>query len=256
MSALHHVRRGSGPPLVLLHGLGMDWRGWEPVLDRLAATREVIAVDLPGHGASPMIDRRPDCYALTDAVHELIGDTRPAVAGVSTGGGVALELARRGAVSSACAISPIGFWTDAERTWCQQSLRNQAVLGPRLRPVAPALLGNPVTRTLQLGQVYGKPWKVPGEVALRTLDTFLGTAGFEATNDAFDDYVFTRGDELRDVPVTVLWGTHDWLLLPRSGRRVPRAIPHARMTWLEGCGHIPFWDDPDLVTRLVLESTG
>ena len=255
MSGLHHVRRGSGPPLVLLHGLGMDWRGWEPVLDRLAEEREVIAVDLPGHGASPRLDRRPDCYALTDAVQELIGDTRPAVAGVSTGGGVALELARRGAVASACAISPIGFWTDAERKWCQQSLRNQAVLGPRLRPLAPALLGNPVGRTLQLGQVFGKPWKVPGDVALRTLDTFLGTAGFEATNDAFDHYVFTRGEELRDVPVTVLWGTHDWLLLPRSGRRVPRAIPHARLTWLEGCGHIPFWDDPELVTRLVLESS-
>ena len=255
MSALHHVRRGSGPPLVLLHGLGMDWRGWEPVLDRLAASREVIAVDLPGHGASPMLDRRPDCYALTDAVQELIGDTRPAVAGVSTGGGVALELARRGAVSSACAISPIGFWTDAERKWCQQSLRNQAALGPSLRPIAPALLGNPVTRTLQLGQVYGKPWKVPGEAALRTLETFLGCEGFEATNDAFDDYVFTRGEELRDVPVTVLWGTRDWLLLPREGRRVARTIPHARMTWLQDCGHIPFWDDPELVTRLVLEST-
>src|SRR4051812_50073793 len=89
MSALHHVRRGSGPPLVLLHGLGMDWRGWEPLLDRLAAEREVIAVDLPGHGGSPPLDRRPDCYALTDAVAQLIGDSRPAVAGGSAGGGVA-----------------------------------------------------------------------------------------------------------------------------------------------------------------------
>ena len=254
MAALHHVRRGSGPPLVLLHGLGMDWQGWGPVLDGLAASREVIAVDLPGHGASPMLDRRPDCYALTDAVQALIGDTRPAVAGVSTGGGIALELARRGAVSSATAISPIGFWTDAERKWCQESLRNQARLGPALRPIAPALARNPVARTLQFGQVFGRPWKLPADVAVRTLDTFLGTPGFEATNDAFDHYVFTRGEQLAGVPVTVLWGSHDWLLLPRCGRRVPRVIPHARLTWLEGCGHIPFWDDTELVTRLVLES--
>src|SRR4051812_42704272 len=255
MAALHHVRRGSGPQLVLLHGLGMDWRGWEPVLDRLAASREVIAVDLPGHGDSPVLDRRPDCYALTDAVQAFLGESRPHVAGVSTGGGVALELARRGVVASATAISPIGFWTPGERRWCQQSLRNQAVLGPRLRPVAPALLGNPVGRTMQLWQAYGRPWKVPGEAALRTLDTFLGTPGFEATNNAFDDYVFTRGEQLRDVPVTVLWGTRDFLLLSRCGRRVPRAIPHARFSWLEGCGHLPFWDDTDLVTRLVLESS-
>ena len=259
MAALHHVTLGPGDggrPLVLLHGLGMDWRGWEPVLDRLARTREVIAVDLPGHGGSEPLDRRPDCYALTDAVASLVGDGRPDVAGISTGAGVALELARRGLVSSATAISPIGFWTPRERAWCQQSLRNQAVLGPRIRPVAPLLLGNPVTRTLQMGQVFGRPWKMPADAALRTLDTFLGTVGFEATNDAFDHYVFGRGSELRDVPVTVLWGTRDWLLVPRSARRVPRAIPHARFEWLPGCGHIPFWDDPDLVTRLVLEGSG
>src|SRR3954469_19680173 len=100
MSALHHVRRGSGPPLMLLHGLGMDWRGWEPILSRLAQSREVIAVALPGHGRSPMLSRRPDCYALTDAVQELIGDARPAVAGVSTGGGVAPEPGRGGAGGS------------------------------------------------------------------------------------------------------------------------------------------------------------
>jgi pimeloyl-ACP methyl ester carboxylesterase len=233
----------------------MDWRGWEPVLSRLAESREVISVDLPGHGQSAPLSRRPDCYALTDAVQELIGDARPAVAGVSTGGGIALELARRGAISSAVAISPIGFWTPQERRWCQESLRNQARLGPLLRPLAPAILGTAFGRTTQLGQAFGKPWKVPAEVAVQTLDTFLATPGFEATNDAFDDYVFTRGDELRDVPVTVLWGSHDWLLLPREARRVARAIPSARFEWLPGCGHLPFWDDPDLVTRLVLEGS-
>src|SRR3954466_12903334 len=111
MAALHHVRRGSGPTLVLLHGLGMDWRGWEPVLDRLAAEREVVAVDLPGHGESAVLDRRPDCYALTDAVQAFIGDSRPHVAGVSTGGGIALELARRGGGPSGTAAPPLRFPT-------------------------------------------------------------------------------------------------------------------------------------------------
>ncbi|GAA1889307.1 alpha/beta fold hydrolase [Asanoa iriomotensis] len=50
---LVHERRGAGPPLVLLHGIGHHWRAWEPVLDRLAEHHDVIAVDLPGFGRSP-----------------------------------------------------------------------------------------------------------------------------------------------------------------------------------------------------------
>ena len=46
-------RRGAGPPLVLLHGIGHHWQAWLPVLDRLAAERDVIAVDFPGFGVSP-----------------------------------------------------------------------------------------------------------------------------------------------------------------------------------------------------------
>ena len=50
--SLHTVRRGAGRPLVLVHGLGGNWQSWEPILDALAAHREVIAFDLPGHGKS------------------------------------------------------------------------------------------------------------------------------------------------------------------------------------------------------------
>ena len=50
---MHHVRRGGGEPLLLLHGLGGSWREWGPVIEYLAAEREVIAVDLPGFGEIP-----------------------------------------------------------------------------------------------------------------------------------------------------------------------------------------------------------
>jgi pimeloyl-ACP methyl ester carboxylesterase len=46
-------RRGDGPPLLLMHGIGHRRQAWEPVIDLLAAERDVIAVDLPGFGASP-----------------------------------------------------------------------------------------------------------------------------------------------------------------------------------------------------------
>ncbi len=55
---LAHVRRGSGPPLVLLHALGADNFMWDPVMERLAAERDVIAVDMPGFGALAAAGRR------------------------------------------------------------------------------------------------------------------------------------------------------------------------------------------------------
>ena len=50
---IHLIRRGAGKPLLLVHGLGGHWQSWNPIIDRLAASREVILFDLPGHGAGP-----------------------------------------------------------------------------------------------------------------------------------------------------------------------------------------------------------
>ena len=50
----NHDRSGRGEPLVLMHGIGSRWQMWEPVIPRLAERHDVIAVDLPGFGASPM----------------------------------------------------------------------------------------------------------------------------------------------------------------------------------------------------------
>jgi pimeloyl-ACP methyl ester carboxylesterase len=50
---LHHEVRGTGEPLLLVHGTGSSLRVWDPVVERLAARKTVIAVDLPGFGTSP-----------------------------------------------------------------------------------------------------------------------------------------------------------------------------------------------------------
>lgn len=100
---LAHERRGSGPPLVLIHGLGSHWQVWLPVLDEVARHRDVIALDLPGFGASPPLPTARGWPAegsvdhLADRVAAFLaglGLDRPAVAGNSLGGGVALELGR------------------------------------------------------------------------------------------------------------------------------------------------------------------
>src|SRR6476620_713840 len=97
-------RRGAGEPLVLLHGIGSRWQAFAPVLDALAARFEVFALDMPGFGASPApVPPIASIADLTDRVQAWMrerGIDGAHVAGNSTGGGVALELAARGAASS------------------------------------------------------------------------------------------------------------------------------------------------------------
>ncbi len=69
---LNHIRYGNGKPLLLIHGLGGSWRSWMAVLDRLAAHREIIAIDLPGHGKTPSLEGDTTIATLADAVPELI----------------------------------------------------------------------------------------------------------------------------------------------------------------------------------------
>jgi pimeloyl-ACP methyl ester carboxylesterase len=124
---LNHHRAGSGDPLVLIHGIGSRWQMWEPVIDWLAARHEVIAIDLPGFGASPMpppgtAPGADSLASLLSAFLAQLGVERPHVAGNSLGGLIALELGRRGQTSSVAAVSPAGFANRAENAVALRSL--------------------------------------------------------------------------------------------------------------------------------------
>ena len=121
----HH--EGSGPPLVLLHGVGHHWQIWRPVIELLSGEFEIFACDLPGFGASPPlppgVPRNISAFAdAFEGFFEQQGLRQPHVAGNSMGGGIVLELARRHAVRSATAFSPIGFATPLERDFAGLSL--------------------------------------------------------------------------------------------------------------------------------------
>src|SRR4051812_26007877 len=115
---LHHVRHGSGPPLLLVHGIGHSLACWEPVLPDLARRFECHAFDLPGFGAPPALTAPPTLGALARACARTmaaLGHDRFHVAGNSLGGAVALHLALDGTALSACALSPVGFAQGWER---------------------------------------------------------------------------------------------------------------------------------------------
>jgi pimeloyl-ACP methyl ester carboxylesterase len=259
---LAYERRGSGEPIVLLHGLGSRRKAFRPVIDRLAGERELIAVDLPGFGES-----RPDPAGtkLTVADHaerierfcEELDLERPHLAGNSMGGAIALELGRRGAARSITVFSPIGFWGKAGQAWCRNYLRAGFRLGQRMpEPPSPAV-DLFLTRLSVFVSSFGKPFKAPAEEVLGTRDDALAAPGFLDALDFGLDYTFREPAELGAVPITVAWGRRD-LLLPywTQAPRARRNLPLARHLALTGCGHIPFYDDPELCSGVLRAGTG
>jgi pimeloyl-ACP methyl ester carboxylesterase len=254
---LAHDRGGSGEPLLLVHGIGSHWQVWEPVLPLLRAEREVVAIDLPGFGGSAPLDgTTPTPEALARAVArflDAIGWDRPHVAGNSLGGWIALELSKLGRTASACALSPAGFWNRWERAYATVSLRNAHATVRRLDGSLEQLYAKPAFKAMAMGQLVARPGRMPTDAAVRAARNLAASPGWDATLEAMGATHFRGASEVRP-PVTVAWGEKDRLLLPRQADRARRAIPVARHVTLFGCGHVPTWDEPELVARTILSS--
>jgi pimeloyl-ACP methyl ester carboxylesterase len=255
-NSINYFRGGEGPTLVLLHGIGHHWQGWRPVIDRLTNRFDVIAIDSPGFGRSEPLpgSRRPTISAYADAFAEFfsrLGVSRPHVAGNSMGGAIALELARRGAAASVSAFSPAGFWSPAERRYCQLSLKMVIEVPRPLQPAVRSLATTRTGRNVLFRQTFGWPARMPADAAVAALEASWAAPAFADALAAFDEYDFTSGEELRGTPVTVAWGRHDRLLLytPQS-RRARERLPRARHLTL-GAGHVPFFDDPAAVAETI-----
>ena len=249
-------REGEGPPLVLLHGIGHHWQAWRQVIDLLAGEFDVIACDSPGFGRSTPLPAgiEPTISSYVDAFEWFfaeIGLERPHVGGSSMGGAIALELARRRAVASVSTFSPAGFWTAAERRFCQLSLGALASMPAAARPLIKALARSRPGRVALFSQTFGYPTRLPAEEAVATLTDAWAAPALRPALDAFRHYRFTAGEELRGTPVTIAWGRRARLLPYRlQAPRARTALPWATHVTL-GAGHIPFFDDPGAVAAVI-----
>jgi pimeloyl-ACP methyl ester carboxylesterase len=242
---LGYDRCGSGPPLLLVHSLGTDRCVWHPVLDRLAGSRDVIAIDLPGFGESPPLAHEPAPEALAAAVRSFareLGVERAGVAGNSLGGWVALELGLGGFASSVTAIAPAGLWPRAlpPKPSIARDLARAAT------PVLAAALSTAGGRRLALGATMAHPERVSREDAIRLVRAYAAAPGYDAVNAAMRAGRFTGLDRVR-APLTFGWPDRDRLV----GR--PAHLPAtARNVVLHDCGHVPMWDSPEQVASLLL----
>lgn len=249
-------RTGDGdPPLLLIHGTGGTHRLWDPVRDCLATRYSLLLIDLPGHGGSPPPQGAPSNpigYAgiLANVLDDL-GHRSVHVAGNSVGGWTALELAKLGRARSVVAIAPAGLWRHRNSRSAKMKLRGQYRMGRRFARITPRLMRSPVGRSLLLRGTMAHPRRIPADAAVAMAAEYAATPDFEAHLEETSAARFRDGERIA-CPVTIAWG-EDERLIPRKARLLDELPRQTRVVTLPGCGHIPMWDDPELVANTIVD---
>jgi 3-oxoadipate enol-lactonase len=243
-------RLGSGPPLLLIHGLGYARWGWEPVVDELAEAHEVILFDNRGIGESdaplgPYSARMlaEDAVSVLDAA----GLERAHVLGTSLGGMVALEVAldwpeRVDRLVLAC-TTPGGKLSAPMPEQTVRLMRESPTLPREVamrRGVENALAPGADTALIERIMEHRVATAQP-------LPAWLAQA---AAGMAFD--VWDRVGEIR-APTLVLTGDLDVVVHPRNSDLLAEMIPDARLDVFPGTGHLFFWEEPERFVSVVKE---
>lgn len=238
---------GSGPPLLLLNGIGGNIEMWEPVARRLTG-RRLVMVDMPGTGSSPAlpIALRMAGYArLVVRLLDQLGIERTDVLGYSWGGALAQQLCRdapdrvRAAVLGA---TMPGLGGRPPAPWVIALMATPARYYSRtyLRLIAPVVFGSDPTQAADSSA---------GEARRRRSPTPLGYAQQLYAISGWSSRPWLNR---LDLPVLVLAGSRDPLVPARNGRILARSIRGARLHVVDG-GHLFLLEHPDEGCRAVEE---
>lgn len=255
---------GTGPPLLLIHGLGSSRAVWHPVAAELAQDFTTIAVDLPGHGESDWPSPAPKEFSPAEhaqAVKPLIDEFGGSVhvAGNSMGGWVGLEIAANGWAASVTGLCSAGLeiepWTSRSDELVLRR-RLSRLLGPVLAPATGLVAKTPALRSIIMKDATADFGSLDLSVLVDAAEAMRDARGFYPSHDALLNHLFTRSEEIGpDIPVTVVWGVQDTLLPP--GRQRRSAPPeHARWIVLDHCAHVPMWDQPERTVAIIKATAG
>ncbi|HVM20549.1 MAG TPA: alpha/beta fold hydrolase [Egibacteraceae bacterium] len=255
---------GSGPPLLLLHGITSSAATWKDVIPQLAAHYTVIAPDLLGHGqsAKPLGDYSLGAYA--SGVRDLLAVLdipSVTVVGHSLGGGVAMQFAYLfpERCNRLVLVASGGLGREVSILLRAAALPGAELVLPLIcaEPIRNA--GNAIGRALH--QVRLRPgtdvqemWRgftsLGGTEArrafLHTLRTILDPGGQRVS--AIDRLYLAE-----HMPTLILWGAKDPVIPAHHGRAAHEAMPGSRFELFEKAGHFPHRDEPERFTRVLLD---
>lgn len=251
---------GSGPVVLLIHGMLNNSRHWRAVAERLAATHTVIAPDLHGHGGSagPLGDYSLGAHAagIRDLLSGL-GIERATVVGHSLGGGVAMQFFYQFPERCERLVLVSSGGLGREVSW---PLRVAAA------PGVEGLLAGAASRPV-LGALarVDNPYAAAAHRALSSLGTPAARRGFLWTLRAVIDLNGQRvcaNDRLyllADMPTLIVWGARDHTIPVAHGRAAHAAVPNSRFELLPDARHFPHLEDPaglaGAIARFLAETT-
>lgn len=269
---MHYVRRGSGQSptdpdgesaledgqdIILIHGLMSSTHEWAKNIDALAAGHRVWAIDLIGFGFSARVAE--PTYSLkyhARSIREFLdaqGIARASIVGHSLGGGIALQFAHDypERASKLVLIDPAAYIY----TWFKAlQLATRVPYLPRT--VGSIMLCNPRVHRSALRNALGDPTRLDEQA----LDARMRATRVKGTLDALlamgaSPHASDLPEGLRETaaPTLIIWGDQDLVLPLRHAKRLARDLPNAELVILEGAGHVPNEEFPDVVNRLMLD---
>ena len=266
---VHGYRRayriaGSGPAVLLIHGIGDSSATWADLIPGLARNHTVIAPDLLGHGASdkPRADYSVAAYA--NGMRDLLGVLdieRATLIGHSLGGGVAMQFAYQfpERTERLVLVSTGGVGREVNPVLRAVSLPGADLMLSSLKlPTMRAqthlfiqlmrLLGTDLGRDAPdlLNLVDALPDATARSAFIRTLRAVVDWRGQVVT-------MLDRCYLVRGMPTMLLWGSRDSVVPVRHAHHAHTAMPGSRLEVFEGAGHFPFHSDPDRFLGLVEE---
>ena len=249
---------GSGPALVLLHGIANSSETWEPVAEPLAEHFEIIAPDLLGHGASATPRGDYSLGAHASGVRDLLtalGHEHVTVLGHSLGGGIAMQFAYQ--FPERCErlvlVSSGGLGREVHALLRAAALPGADWVLPVLTSRGVRGVGRGVAAALRFGRLAPD-----GDVAVlargfASLDSAGARHAFLHTVRSVIDVTGQRVSA-RDrlhlaavLPTLIVWGERDSIIPVEHGRAAHEAMPGSRFEVFPGAGHMPHHDEPAAV---------
>jgi len=255
-----YFREGTGSTVVLLHGVSMSWRIWAPVLPTLVARHDVFAPTLAAHRGGPELagDETPGISALVDATCNQLdqaGIANAHMVGNSLGGWVALELARRGRARSVTAISPAGSWR-ANRDLLQLLWAFKLAHLTMSMPALVLLTRTRLARRASLRRLMACPERIPDTELVELIADFQQCTLFTALAEGSARLRRIEELDIAHCPIHIAWGARDKLTpYLRFGAPMRTAVRGAQFSLMPGVGHVPMYDNPELIARTILDLT-
>jgi pimeloyl-ACP methyl ester carboxylesterase len=259
-----YLEAGVGSALLLLHGHEQSATAWQWVIPALARTHRVLALSLPGHGASapaaggyaPGRDLAPFVAGFLDT----LGVGSLDVVGHSVGGAVALRLALADPqrVRTLTLVGSAGLGRDVNPLLALAAL---PVLGELAILLARAPGGDLLRTSMSAAMLFAQPWRAPAEFVAEQHALGCQAGQLEASTAMARALFDVNGqreillDRLHTLtmPTLVVWGACDYVLPVYQAQAAVDRLPRGRLSVFPDCGHLPHVECPDRFAAVLSE---